>query len=1774
MVDFPKPDDVLPPTMEEAAAGLNLTDPVSPREVSSQRSIDAAASANQQREYVRAEEVGRFTVDDYNQAIGRGMLTRQLVDQAFRDPTFTKDPAFTFDRKMERYKEMQKEVPEHMWGHFNDIGSDAEWDFKLARAKQHIADQQLLAEAGWGPTLANFAAQMLDPASLAIGFGTGTLAIKAAQLARFGRTGQRVANAAGGGLGGVATAEAMDRAGLPVTTGEYMFMAGLGMALGGAFGPLGTNPATRREAAVLVKVGEEAQEAVEKAATQAPAKPATQADIQRAEEAVKVEPQATPAPATPESVPDYLWRRVEENDVKPDDAYSELLTAAKLAREGGALQSREQFEAFTDAFEKIKGGPRRKGNIAKLVNKTIETGEVPQPKAPKVKTPAAAEPAPTAGDQAEELVQSVAPEVVPQGAVKEIVDSIVPAPQEAATAAKQADPTTQPGLITAKPDEALAAIQAADDDEFGTALVPLSREQRKDKTLREQYVTMDGDEFHIRSASEDGTGPFAIHKNGSSKPMVKGIETLAEARSKVPGISGPKSGGSAALAEAAPLRGNLGEETGSYTFRGYTYRLDDENYYTVLKGDKVVGEMEIGAQEGRPYVSWLKINEDEKGGMGAYGAYLVAQRIHGVGGIPDGALSKDSFPIFSKLLPWVREWYREDPSKPGKGWMISPKRLLMEYESIRGNPKKVDLAKQFEKQIASLPAEALEHDNLARMFYALRDPMAGAISRPQARELIERTLDRILPKAVRKEIADEIDVKSKGPLDGLYRDRVVHVAMNADNPLAIAYHETTHALRQLGMISNREWGKLRKWARDTGAHEKYRLRERYASENLSKDALDEEAVAHALGDKLAGRALGHRDADTILDKVVDVLRAIRDALGISGFRTLRDIFDDIDSGVIASRPMAGDLNDAAFSAARRAAIGDNGGPPLEVVSEQWLKDMAWQSISDENVPYSGGFWRFDRAGMIGHSENAPGRLIGRSLINDSVGTADHSVNGRPADLDQIRMYNEWTGDYWRTANPAFQEWADDLRLSPFDRQRRGHEFFEEVSRYIRDRDRGASTDGYHAAVVRLGNKQAAIQAQILEHYKNPLKREGLVGRPFSGSEMTPEDAHYLWRKFVPAKVRESIARFGEGVRDDGSMRGVTLMVANAIRSAQPEIPDEVLRKLAPAYVRNIYARSVGLGDEWSIAIGQKDQHRFRALLRDEAHLTDAEIDPIIDRVFAKPNTDDAGRVANLKRRVLLDENYVEYGVRDENGNVIGDLAFTDLLENNSANLMMHYARRASGAIALARVRVRLPDGQLLVNGISSDQEFAEILANVQRWGVDRGQHESAREMVERLQFAYDRIKGVPNPLQHTKTAKWLRLLRAFQVTRLMGQSGVAQLGESGQALGSLGAKAGLAHTPSYKRIIDDAGDSRLRNRLHDELEAMGIGAERLHGFHFHNLDEVNEMPFGVTHDGLDKAIEYGRMAERATFEVSGMSPLQVMQERHYAAGMVQNFAYMADKLKQGKSLSRGDRRRLAQLGIDDAMMTRIVAQFRHVDRVEKAMFDGVVTRLNGHLWTDLEAKAAFEDAILRATRKHIQAGDIGNSPAFMSTPIWQTIFQFRGHPLTAWANQLQYNIHMADARAIQAFLWGVVWTAAVRGAQLQALAAARSDKDEYLEKHLTPWELGKAGFERSGWASIVPMGIDTALTLAGQPGAFNSRSSGQSSSLLFGNPTVSTLDSIGKGLGGAINSFVDDRPMSQAEVRSGVGLLPWANTLPFATGLSYLVQDLPERAPRNTERPW
>jgi len=834
-------------------------------------------------------------------------------------------------------------------------------------------------------------------------------------------------------------------------------------------------------------------------------------------------------------------------------------------------------------------------------------------------------------------------------------------------------------------------------------------------------------------------------------------------------------------------------------------------------------------------------------------------------------------------------------------------------------------------------------------------------------------------------------------------------------------------------------------------------------------------------------------------------------------------------------------------------------------------------IQDTEIPFTGGFWRWDRAGILGKAMNPVTRLLGSALLNDTVGKARHVVNTIAAEIERDIYYARIFGEYNRVRRVAFVDWAEEQGLTPWERITRQNEFYEDVGLYIADRVEGRQ---YSEHVMRLGEHVKTLQKEILEDLKNPLRYKNLVGRPVRGSEDVEENLQYLWRKIDGNKVRgfmdeSRYATVREGNRD---VPVLELLVRQAIREAQPDLDEAFLNRLAQGYVAGINRRANGLGDAWSQAIGWRSMERFRAAIAEDFGLRldnaadVAQLDALMARMEGMMRPAGAD-MSNLKRRTLLSEK-AEITIESRNGTPV-TLRFSDILDNNVDRLFQTYARRAAGRIALGRIRITDPaDGRILIDGITSDAEFERLLTAMKEWqagsGLDAVSMAQMAKDEANLRFAYDRVIAHPDPEQLKDYAQWLRRIRAYMTTRLLGQVGIAQLGEWGTPMAALGLKATFSHIPAIRRVVTDAGESVLQSAFFREIEAMGIGIERLHGIHYQTLDDVSELPFGVDRVAWRQRLDDGaNFATRATYELSGMSIIQQQQERHVAAAIFEKLGQHAMQLQNGGTIGRGAMRRYAQLGIDEQMLQRIFSQFKqHVTDIDGPFTGKRITRLNVGEWTDQEARAVMEAAVFRYTKKLIQAQDIGSAAFWMSNPVAQTIFQFRGFSFTAWNNQFLYGLHMADPAAVATFAWQMAWNAMVRAGQVQLLSSTRSDRDKYLEKNLSVEELAKAGFSRAGWASVLPMVIDTAAVFGGYEGQFNARSTGQASDIAFGSPALSFIDTAAKGIGGIANAARTGRSVSQPEWRNAVGVLPGQNLLPFAMALSLIIKDAPEKAPR------
>ncbi|MCG6110893.1 MAG: hypothetical protein MEQ74_01725 [Paracoccus sp.] len=107
-----------------------------------------------------------------------------------------------------------------------------------------------------------------------------------------------------------------------------------------------------------------------------------------------------------------------------------------------------------------------------------------------------------------------------------------------------------------------------------------------------------------------------------------------------------------------------------------------------------------------------------------------------------------------------------------------------------------------------------------------------------------------------------------------------------------------------------------------------------------------------------------------------------------------------------------------------------------------------------------------------------------------------------------------------------------------------------------------------------------------------------------------------------------------------------------------------------------------------------------------------------------------------------------------------------------------------------------------------------------------------------------------------------------------------------------------------------------------------------------------------------------------------------------------------------------------------------------------------------------------------------QENDPGNMPAFMITVLWKSVFQFRSFMLASYSKQLLSGIHHRDSETLSAFSTSMFFTTLFYAGQTVVNAQGRADKEEFLEKRVSPESLAKASFQRAGsihsfrWGSI------------------------------------------------------------------------------------------------------
>ena len=1774
------------PTIADAMARVSLPDPASGPTFEGVSPIQETLMQNAMDDVRKREENIRlsnttwkdkaWSIVEDNTATG---IYRSLAERAAFP--FQPDPNFTAEKYEELLKTMGPQLDPELWHRLEGSYSEAHMQARFQEALTFQKSRKTYQELGiaWMP--AYVLGMIFDPINLAAGVSSVGAAWRISAL----MGGSGIANLMTQGVFGAAAGGGTElfrqSIGYERSRDQLIAATAFGAVLGTGFAPFLKNPYIRAEVGAIEQ---SARKTVQEAATGA-LKPFTVQELEH--NAIQREmslAQERAAYRGQRSEIQYTSRELAEQDLQKvyGDAWARMTTTP----EGLELRSR-YLNQFNDPRNFDAGATNR---LRAEIDRFLNPQKTPDFKPPQVvqeilESPEAQAIRPFVDDLVQRTNQIEVPPVNVKAAAKNATEPTPPVSVQAAEFEQmRVNEPAPPNL-----DAALREIAPPIEKPIPGPL-PTPARMAENPNYFGDFRGTDGAQYRIMRAND---GSFTVSIPGQGV-VARGIEDISQAKNLIP------LGQERVMAKLVERRITT---KGIDLIRGkYGLRQDPENPFAYIfysKKGKIqedVGNVFLKAhKDGRFEVDMIEIAEAHQGHGLARLAYDALEKDLGVKMTPSGILMDGGYKLWLKRNPALVQHHR----KVGD-FYYSPKRLIAELplaeervqtlsNSLKTAPKggmreaslKLSL-KYAEEDLAarkaaleSIPAQAKTPEAMSAMF-RLGDPSdipPGAI-KPGVREAVSEILTRMLPEGYKFELTDKpfmldgADRLARGAY--FYDARLLKLALDIDNPEAIARHEALHVLSHAGLIRPDEWQKLVARARKLKIDEKNNISKAYTPffEAQGYDgaaiqkAIDEELVAHLVEGWFEGKRYGGF-IDKVIQRSIEFFRTIRDALGIRGFRTLQDVFEDLDSGAMATRtPNWVDQ------------LGEGVAARLERTDE-WdvLDDPAFRSVNPESVPESARatigigplkfrIGRFDMESVTGTSRNPLARLFSPHMVHNTVGMSDHSLAAMPAELRARRAVAQYGTEFQVTYQPAWKEWAKDHGVKMTEWFTKQDEFLEKVGMYASGRE-GLPDTAYHPAVKRMGDKLRKLYADQLKDMQQPGWRDGKVHDPVDGAGMIGDNAQYFPRIFDQAKVRNIINKYQK--------EDVVALVSKAISQAQPGMPPAYLAKIAEGYIRSIVNNALDVGDDWVKAINGKDFGRLEAVLQRHTTLTPEEIADVMNRYRTKPPESGFDR---LKHRLFLDESAELQDARLKSGGT-APLAFRDLLDNNALRVFDRYTRRVQGRVALARIQVKHPEtGEILINGIKSDEDFEKMLQIMRQYGTDylRNRDPNFQKILDKdeeyMRFFYDRIIGAVDPEQSKDYAAWLRRVRKYNVTRLLGQVGVAQLGEQGEQIGTLGVKAVFQKVPGFQRIIDAAGDTRLKDQVAADIERMGVGGERLHGMTLNNLQDLGDMPHEVRPESqtwkrwLDNGLEMG---QKATFELSGMGFVQQQQQRHTAAAVMSWFADNYAKRAKSGDYTASAKSRMAQLNIDPVMMDRIGAQFDNV--TWKNGERTKVASLNLDSWTDLEARMHFEEAVYRYTNKIIQQQDIGSMAKWMSHPVAQTLLQFRNFPLQAWANKLQYNLHMADFNAAMALAWGIAWNAAIRGFQVSLLSLGRSDGDAYREKHLTPFALGKAGFERGGMSSILPMGIDSVLALTGQQGMFDARSSGLGQSILA-NPTAGLIDNLSKGLGGVVDSTMRGRELSQDEARALASALPFMNQIQFSMLLSTLISDMPLRAPK------
>ena len=756
------------------------------------------------------------------------------------------------------------------------------------------------------------------------------------------------------------------------------------------------------------------------------------------------------------------------------------------------------------------------------------------------------------------------------------------------------------------------------------------------------------------------------------------------------------------------------------------------------------------------------------------------------------------------------------------------------------------------------------------------------------------------------------------------------------------------------------------------------------------------------------------------------------------------------------------------------------------------------------------------------------------MAEEAVGNANSSRSEITSDLIKHNYATTTETLFYKSYAPAFQKFMKEVKNRRFgndyninDRM----EFSTLVSRAVR------------GEIIDVPGVEEGVLAtrKVLKKILDDLKKDGV-----QGAKEVLDNPNYFPRRWSINKMQEMQTKV--------PYNKLINFLKNSLVRGSKNLSDEDGLRIAKQIYKVVNTNKFGDGFSIDRLLATTDADELRTLIRDYADLNPDELEDLVGALL-KPRKDKPTAVPRLRRRASFDENYEE--------TIDGfKVKFTDLLDNNTEGLIGSYVQQMSGQIALAR------------NGIKSVQDYSKIIKQVKdSYDIPEIAKEytgflgKARKELElnTIDTIYKNIVGIPTEKNITGAVSTaLRNLRKYNYVNVFNQVGFAQIPEMGNIVATAGVRGMIKYIPEFKNIITRAKSGKLSNELLDEIETVvsGTGSNRLIDS---TINRTDDFAGATTRVGkVEKTLD---IASRITADFSGFHAVDTLSRRLAA---ITSFDKLAMHATGKYKVTEDVLNRYRNIGFSDDELQAVFKNIRENSTfIEGGLTGRKIRRLNIDKWDDQDLVNKMSLYMSRHLRRVIQENNYGEMLAIgTDSGLGKTMLQFRNFVITAYSKQLLHGLHMRDFTALagamsSAFIASLVFVAQTN---VQALGKSGSEKEEFLEKRLSIDSIGKAAFQRSTYASLLPVFYDTLASPFGGEPMFNYRTSGLEINLITGNPTYNLME---KGFG-AIKSIgtalVDDEyDFSKQSAYKIKAILPYQNMLGITNILQYMIDesDLP-----------